>query len=107
MQRFFFCFLALVCGCEPSESDEATSAGSGGSGGAGGAPITVESCEPMPERCVVGPPTPAPPCAMAYPDVSLRPWVCDAGATLDECLPTEFSVTCQGESDARILRCCP
>lgn len=106
MRWIFLCAVTIV-GCWASESTEAAPGGSGGFGGAGGSTIVADPCEPMPEGCIVNPPTPAPPCAMAYPDVSMRPWVCDAGATLDECLPTEFSVTCQGESDARILRCCP
>ncbi len=101
MRWGFLFFVTISAGCNLPESaqSESSAGGSGGASQSGG-------CEPMPGDCVANPPTPEPPCAMAYPDLSTRPWVCDDGATLDECLPTGISVACPGEPD-KSLWCCP
>lgn len=100
MRCCFFFLATILVGCMPESAQPESSAG-----GSGGASQSSE-CELMPQGCGANPPTPAPPCAMAYPDASTRPWVCDGDAIPDGCMPTDVVIACPGESD-RPLWCCP
>lgn len=101
MRSCFFFLATILAGCMPESAQSESSAG-----GSGGASQSSE-CDPMPQQgCGANPPTPAPPCAMAYPDASTRPWVCDGDAIPDGCMPTDIVIACPGESD-RPLWCCP
>lgn len=100
MRSCFFFLATILAGCMPESAQSESSAG-----GSGGVSQSSE-CEPMPQGCGANPPTPAPPCAMAYPDASTRPWVCDGDAIPDGCMPTDVVIACPGEPD-RPLWCCP